>query len=288
MTRRRLLVASAGLWLAGCAPLSLVDAPAASLSGSHQLDLRDPVSGRTWRVWLQAPAGPVPAAGHPVLYLLDGNAAFALAAQLARNDAARPPGLRPDAAIVVGIGHPGDAVYHPAERQRDYTPPGDVLLDFIEREVRPRVAAAFPVDPGRQTLSGHSFGGLFVLNTLFTRPGMFTRYAAASPSIWWDDARLMSTATAFIGARATAPRGYSADLRLQAGSLETAAAATTSERAAVQQQRRVFDRTRDLARQLGALQWPELRVGFTEVAGADHGAAMAPALIDALALAQRG
>ena len=28
-----------------------------------------------------------------------------------------------DSTIVVGIGHPGDAVIHPAERQRDYTPP---------------------------------------------------------------------------------------------------------------------------------------------------------------------
>lgn len=289
--RRRLLGAGAGLWLAGCAsgtPPSLRTAPPAALPGSHQLDLRDPASGRTWRVWIQSPDGPAPAAGHPVLYVLDGNAAFALAAQLARNDAARPPGLRPDAAVVVGIGHPGDAVYHPAERQRDYTPAGGALLDFIDRELRPRVAAAFLVDPRRQTLSGHSFGGLFVLNTLFTRPAMFTRYAAASPSIWWDDARLLKTAAAFVSAHATAPRGFDAELLLQAGSRETAAAAATTERAAVQQERRVLERTRDLARHLAALHWPELRVRFTSIDGADHGGAMAPALAEALAFAQRG
>ena len=97
----------------------------------------------------------------------------------ARNDAERPPELRPDAAIVVGIGHPGDAVIHPAERQRDYTPPppggsarpqaggADRLLDFIAREVQPRVAEAFAVDRQRQTISGHSFGGLCVLHKPF-------------------------------------------------------------------------------------------------------------------------
>lgn len=298
LPRRGLLAAGAGLCLAGCAsqaPLalrdgprvSLRDGPPVSLPGTHRLALRHAASGRTWRVDVQAPAGPAPAGGHPVLYVLDGNAAFAIAAQLARNHAARPDGLRPDATVVVGIGHPGDAVYHPAERQRDYTPPGHALLDFIVGDLQPRVAAAFAVDPRRQTLSGHSYGGLFVLHTLFTRPASFTRYAAASPSIWWDDARLLDTVARFVSARAAPPRGFDAELLLQAGSLETAAAAATADRATVQQERRVLERTRGLARQLEALAWPELRVRFGEVAGADHGGVMAPALVDALALAQR-
>lgn len=307
-TRRALLAAAAtgaGFGLTGCAttatqpPASLLQAPAARLPGTHQQDLRDPASGHTWRIWVQPPAGPAPATGHPVLYVLDGNAAFALAAQLARNSAGRPGDMGADSAIVVGIGHPGDAVIHPAERQRDYTPPApgraatpeaggaDLLLDFIARELQPRVAQAFATDPGRQTISGHSFGGLLVLHALFTRPAQFTRYAATSPSVWWNNAQLLHTARQFMQLHARAPRPFKAQLQLRVGSLEQAQAAPTAARAAVQAERRMIERTQALADQLGALQWPELRVDMAVLPGLDHGSAMAPGLIDALALAQQ-
>lgn len=306
-TRRALLATGAGASLgllggcagAGASAPTLLQAPAAELPGTHQQDLRDPASGHTWRVWVQRPAGPAPATGHPVLYVLDGNAAFALAAQLARNDATRPPELRPDAAIVVGVGHPGDAVVHPAERQRDYTPPppggrataeaggAQVLLDFIARELQPRIAQAFPVDAQRQTLSGHSFGGLCVLHALFTRPAQFTRYAATSPSVWWNQGQVLQTAAEFAQTHATAPRPFQARLQLRVGGLEHAQAAVTPARAAVQAERRLLERAEALARQLTALAWPELRVQMAVLPGLDHGGAMLPGLTDALALAQQ-
>lgn len=302
--RRALLATGAGLWLAGCTttpaqPGELLQAPAVQLPGTHQMDLHDPVSGHTWRIWVQRPAGPAPATGHPVLYLLDGNASFALAAQLARNGAGRPGELRSDAAIVVGIGHPGDATIHPAERQRDYTPPApggsataqaggaEVLLNFIARELQPRVATALPVDPLRQTLSGHSFGGLLVLHALFSRPTQFTRYATTSPSVWWNNGQVMGAAERFVQTYTGAPRPFRAQLQLRIGSLETAEAAPTPARAAVQRERRMLERTQALAAQLKALQWPELSVQLEVLAGEDHGSVMAPALIDALALAQQ-
>jgi predicted alpha/beta superfamily hydrolase len=241
----------------------------------------------------------VPATGHPVLYVLDGNAAFALAAQLARNDAARPPELRPDAAIVVGVGHPGDAVIYPTERQRDYTPPplggiataqaggAEVLLDFIARELQPRIAQAFPVDAHRQTITGHSFGGLCVLHALFTRPTQFTRYAATSPSVWWNHGQVLQTAAQFAQTHATAPRTFQARLQLRVGGLEHVLAAATPARAAVQAERRLLERTEALAHQLTALAWPELRVQMAVLPGLDHGGAMLPGLTDALALAQQ-
>ncbi len=307
-TRRALLAAGAGAslgLLGGCAsggpaaPAQLLQAPAATLPGTHQQDLRDPASGHTWRIWVQRPAGPAPATGHPVLYVLDGNAAFALAAQLARNDAARPPELRPDAAIVVGIGHPGDAVIHPAERQRDYTPPppggsatpqaggADRLLGFIARELQPRITQAFAIDAQRQTITGHSFGGLCVLHALFTRPALFTRYAATSPSVWWNQGQVLQTAAQFMQAHATAPRAFSARLQLRVGSLEHAQAAATPARAAVQAERRLLERTEALAQQLTALQWPALHVQMAVLPGLDHGSVMLPGLVDALALAQQ-
>lgn len=304
LTRRTLMATGAGLMLASHASsqtssTDLLRAPAASLPDSHMVDLRDPASGRTWRVWVQRPAGPAPTGGYPVLYALDGNASFALAAQLARNQSSRPPVLRPDAALIVGIGHPNDAVIDNALRTRDYTPPAphsarredqggaDLLLDFIQNTLHPAMAQAFTIDQRRQTLFGHSFGGLFVLHTLFTRPTLFTRYAAASPSIWWNDAQVLQTCRQFEATYAAGPRPFTAQLQMHVGSLENADAAPTAERAATQRARRMLDSTAELATRLQALQWSELRVERHLLPGLDHGQVMAPALIAALALASK-
>ena len=305
LSRRVMLLTSAGLALGGCAtataPLassSLLAATPATLPGSHVMDLRDPASGHTWRVWLQRPEGPAPAGGYPVFYTLDGNASFALAAQLARNRASRPPVLRPDGVLMVSIGHPLDRVIDHPSRARDYTPPApgqppgaaqggaDVLLDFITHTLRPQLAQALPLDPQRQTLFGHSFGGLMVLHTLFTRPRMFTRYAAASPSIWWNQAQILDSCARFEAAHAKPPRPFRAQLQLCAGGLENADDAATVARAAIQRERRTLARTEQLAQRLQALQWPALAVEFSMLPGLDHGAVMAPALIEALALSQ--
>lgn len=303
-TRRTLMASGASLVLAGCATgqgaaPGLLQSPPAPLPDSHMADLRDPASGHTWRVWVQRPAGPAPRDGYPVVYVLDGNASFALAAQLVRNQTSRPPLLRPDATIVVGIGHPGDATINQPLRARDYTPPtpgasprgdqggADRLLDFIQHTLQPYISGAFAVDSQRQTLFGHSFGGLFVLHTLFTRPQLFTRYAAASPSIWWNDAQVLQSCARFESTYAQAPRPFKAQLQMHAGSLENTTAAATAERAATQRARRMLDHTGELATRLQALQWPELVVDFTLLPGLDHGSVMAPALIAGLALASK-
>ncbi len=60
--------------------------------------------------------------------------------------------------------------------------------------MRPLLAAQLALDARHQTLWGHSYGGLAVLHALFTRPGMFSDYAAASPSLWWRDGVVLSEA----------------------------------------------------------------------------------------------
>jgi len=151
---------------------------------------------RDVRLDVIVPAGPAPARGWPVLYLLDGNATLQALA-----DAGRPA-----AAVLVGIGYDVDARLDVDARAWDYTPqpphaghaggadprrPGrrnggaDAWLDLIEQRVKPLVRAAAPIDAARQTLYGHSYGGLFVLHALHARPQAFQRYVAASPSLWW-------------------------------------------------------------------------------------------------------
>jgi hypothetical protein len=75
--------------------------------------------------------------------------------------------------------------------------------------LRPTIAAKHKVDPSRETLFGYSLGGLFVLDTLFKRPGDYSRYIAASPSIWWNDRDVLRREADFvrtIGTGAVAPR----------------------------------------------------------------------------------
>jgi len=106
----------------------------------------------------------------------------------------------------VGIGYPGDALYDVDRRARDYTPPAlaanherddahyggaDQFLAFVQTELKPLIEARYPIDPHRQTLFGHSHGGLFTLYTLMSEPDAFQNYLAASPSIWWNDRQLL-------------------------------------------------------------------------------------------------
>ena len=60
------------------------------------------------------------------------------------------------------------------------------FLRFIEEELKPFVAARYLVDEKDQTLTGMSLGGLFTLYAFFEAPQNFARYAAFSPSLWWD------------------------------------------------------------------------------------------------------
>jgi predicted alpha/beta superfamily hydrolase len=118
------------------------------------------------------------------------------------------------------------------EREYDLTPPADAatlaqsqlagmkmapedfggvdgFLKTIEVDVKPRVAALVHVNPNDQTIFGHSLGGLAVVEALFTEPGAFHTFVAASPSIWWADRSVLKKEGAFaamIAAGAAAPR----------------------------------------------------------------------------------
>ncbi len=159
--------------------------------------------GRRYRILISRPEGEAPGAGWPVLYALDGNAMFEVLTGATRF---LP---QPAQGLVVAIDFPLDET-EPRRRDFEYTLPdpqarypsggADALLTALVEELRPAIDAAFRTDPARQALFGHSYGGLFVLHALFTRPGAFSTYVAASPSIWWGEGMLLREAEAF-GAR---------------------------------------------------------------------------------------
>ncbi|PTM41815.1 alpha/beta hydrolase-fold protein [Bosea sp. 124] len=196
-----------------------------SLPGTVQRDIttRD---GLAYRLLLGMPAEPAPPGGFPVLVLVDGNALFATAATAARLQAGRSEVTGVGPAIVLGIGYPGDKPFDVERRQRDLLPVtdgADRFLDVIAGEILPAVAAIAPLDPSRCALVGHSYGGLFALHTLFTRPGLFASYVASSPSIWWNDRAILATEEAF---RARAG-GHPGRLLIAVGEDEQAGAART-------------------------------------------------------------
>lgn len=183
----------------------------AQLVKSVQTDVSSQHTGRDYRIFVSAPTTPPPAAGYPVVYVLDGNVLFAPLALQARGAdlpigrAQHPP------VIIVGIGYPLDDLYDFKARADDYTPlrtapdtePADVrqsnaalFLRFIQDELKPQIESQYPINPQQQSLFGHSFGGLFTLYTLLHAPNAFTNYIAASPSLWWDRSGLLSVVPA--------------------------------------------------------------------------------------------
>lgn len=71
---------------------------------------------------------------------------------------------------------------------------------FIREEVMPAIAARYRVS-SESGVIGESLAGLFIVETYLREPGLFTHYAAISPSLWWDDNRLSSEASALTSSK---------------------------------------------------------------------------------------
>jgi predicted alpha/beta superfamily hydrolase len=236
-----------------------------------QLDLDSADGQRHYRLWVGTPNRPAPASGYPVLWMLDGNAALGAldSQQLAKLAAGQAP-------LLVAVGYQTEQRIERAARTYDYTPalPGqaeqrdpltgqpsggvDAFLDLLTERMRPMVAGLAPIDLQRQTLWGHSYGGLAVLHALFTRPGAFSDYAAASPSLWWHDGAIVQEAQGLEQRLGNTP----ARLLLMRGSEEPA---NPSAQVKGDVERPARELAADLAKVKG------LRVHFERFEGLDHG-----------------
>ncbi len=141
---------------------------------------------------------------YPVLYVLDGEAHFEhtmpIAEFLAAND------RMPEVLVV--------AVPNGADRTRDLTPSSqeevelrsmpthggaDNFVRFLSDELMPWVESRYRTRP-YSILVGHSYGGLFAVHTLLTRPDLFDAYLAISPSLDWNNQALVAEAETFFEA----------------------------------------------------------------------------------------
>ncbi|WP_168380873.1 alpha/beta hydrolase [Modicisalibacter radicis] len=277
------------------------DLPGVTLPGSQQFTLHSPETGGDYLIQVGVPEAAPPAEGYPVLYVLDGNARFALV-QSARETLSRHgPFDAGSPLLIVAIGYPDTPRFDLRRRTEDYTPPAPGLaasggpgdgpqggaarfLAFIERRLKPLIDERFTVDHEREALFGHSYGGLFALHVLLTRPESFDRYIAISPSLWWNEDYLLTQLPErpIDGAPGvTAPR-----VLIGVGGREQTP--RPGEQGTVRGERRranaMVDNARTMAERLQSLA-PRWQTRFVLFEGEDHGSVMWPATRRALAFA---
>jgi len=132
---------------------------------------------------------------YPVVYILDGETQFqALDAVCTYYEGHFMPDM-----ILVGISNADNRMRDltPSEVNMRYGGPvneetggAEKFTKFIEFELIPYIDSILPTTSYR-TLIGHSFGGLFTINTLLNHRHLFRNYIAIDPGLDWDDQKLL-------------------------------------------------------------------------------------------------
>lgn len=198
MTRRITLALVLALLSPGISSPAAADATRpVTLPGALEF-LLPLTGGEDYRILVYRPEGTPPSAGWPAIYTLDADRTFATMAEFVRSQGRNPDGTGVLPMVVVGIEAAKDGK---SRRTRDFTPasanpaPGEggaeAFFAFIEATVKPTVGRIAPLDPKRQALFGHSYGGLFTLYAATAHPEAYAAYAAASPSLWWNGEAMM-------------------------------------------------------------------------------------------------
>lgn len=154
---------------------------------------------RHYKVWTAVPNKAPSDNGYPVLYMLDGNAVMDRLSDtlLQKMSAKTPP-------VLVVIGYQTTLPFEPVARTYDYTPASDTAQErygrkgggsalfrqLMEKTIAPRAEANLHIDPSKRAIWGHSFGGLFVLDS-YLSSSFFNSFYAASPSLGRDNFALL-------------------------------------------------------------------------------------------------
>ena len=136
---------------------------------------------------------------YPVIYLLDGSKDedFIHISGIVQFGSFSWINMIPES-IVVGIGN--------VDRGRDFTSPSQNELDqkefptsgqsenfitFIQAELQPFIDSTFRTSDSK-TIIGQSLGGLLAIEILLKKPELFDNYIIVSPSLWWNDEKLLA------------------------------------------------------------------------------------------------
>jgi predicted alpha/beta superfamily hydrolase len=201
---------------AGAASAAEEDRPVpseATIYSTRSFDLVSKFNGESYRVKVSIPRDKAPAAGFPVLYLVDGNLVFGTFAGAVWNE-----GKASELAEAVVVGIESGPGKNGADRTLDFTPQDlsdyekkvvvdlgdnpkfggyDKFVRTIQEEIKPRVQKMASIDKKHEILFGWSLGGQFVIHTMLSHPDYFTCYLALSPSIWRSDRAVLKEIPAF-------------------------------------------------------------------------------------------
>ncbi|MEK8129136.1 alpha/beta hydrolase [Paenibacillus filicis] len=258
----------------GALPNDIARRRKVELPGAEQWIMHSRAENRKYQIMVAKPAEEPPSSGYPVIYVLDANSVFATMVEAIRLQGRRPDKTGVLPAIIVGIGYETEAPFS-EDRYYDLTPEPTTVyhqkpdgtplpeqggaaafLAFIEQELKPLIEREFQIDRSRQTLFGHSLGGLFVLYALFMKPDAFRSYIAGSPSIHWNESLLLEQERQFKARLEQEPTAI--QLLLGAGELEKSHIA------------RINDNARELAGRLSTLSSRGVDVEYKEFEGEGH------------------
>lgn len=180
-----------------------------SQNSNIRIDLEDQIDskilGEKRDLWIHLPNDGVlnPNENYPVVYILDGGVHMDPLSTIYENYW----GHHLPKMILVGISNRSN-------RTRDLTPSkvtsrngfpmnedsggAEKFTQFIAQELIPYIDDKYQTTPYR-TLIGHSYGGLFAINTLVNHSDLFDNYIAIDPSLDWDDQKLLKEAKEKLG-----------------------------------------------------------------------------------------
>ena len=161
--------------------------PSVPIANSQLRHLRSTIVGQDYQIKIRLPENYANSTSlYPVLYLLDGDHAFAMSTDIVQYLIYGQ--LIPDL-IIASTAYGSKA--GPNEgginmRNRDLVPfqypdtgmaPGAAeYLEFFEKELIPFIESNYRIIPSDRTLWGYSYGGIFALYALFQKPGLFQKY----------------------------------------------------------------------------------------------------------------
>lgn len=147
----------------------------------------------------------------PVLYLIDGGLDQDFL-HIAGSSHLGSIWARSQSVIIVGVETKDrrkelvGPTYDPAQLKQYPTAGSSARFrQFLRDEVKPLIAAKYRIS-GDDAVMGESLAGLFIIETYLREPSLFDRYAAISPSMWWDKEKLSLEAATLVAERSPASR----------------------------------------------------------------------------------
>lgn len=156
-------------------------------------------------------------AHYPVIFLLDAEINYEYFAPMTDFLSRYPYADMPEC-IVIGLKN--------TDRTKNFTPtksskknpnkPSEILFEnsggsddflrFLQEELKPFLKNNYRISDF-SILVGHSFGGLFAIDSFLKNPTAFTAYVANDPSLWWDQNVTLKNAKTYFSKNKNLPKG---------------------------------------------------------------------------------